>query len=488
MGSATAARHQGAGVDTRLDPRRPATAELFLALPGEVAICVTNDLASVTTYVLAEQEDWFEPELGFLRRWFGPGMRAIDVGANHGIYALTLARLAGPDGLVVAVEPGGEVARRLERAIAHNGVGCRLVRAAIADTVGAGTLHHRGGSELASLLASGAGAGEPVAVTTLDALWRELGEPPLDFVKLDVEGFEPQALRGAARLLAQASPLVMLEISGDPARLPELIPPLAAQGYDLYRLLPETGVLVPLVPDELSAFQLNILACRPERAAQLEAAGLLVPADAVPPPPASPSEARAALTTLACWAGADPAALDALAPGSPLLHALRSRRAAPATAIGDQRRVATDPGLDGSGPAGVALLASLARCAAALGWRERALGALGQLDGALVRGAPAELPFLPVLPRYDAIDPGPDRAEWLRLMTVEGLVLLHCHSTRFGRGDALGLLERWRHSRFFSAALERRRQLLSIRFGLQAGLLATEPLRREPGLNRDLYR
>ncbi len=488
MVSASAARHQGSGVDTRLDPRLPATAELFLGLPGEVAICVANDLASVTTYVLAEQEDWFEPELDFVRRWFGPGMRAIDVGANHGVYALTLARLAGGDGLVVAVEPGAEVAGRLERGIARNGVACRLVRAAIADTVGSGTLHHRGGSELASLVASAAGPSEPVAVTTLDALWRELGEPPLDFLKLDVEGLEPQALRGGARLLARAAPLVMLEISGDPARLPELTPLLAAQGYELYRLLPGAGVLVPLVAEELSAFQLNILACPAERAAALEAAGLLVRADAASPPPASAAEARAALAALPCWAGADPAPLDALAAGSPILHALRSRRAEPATAIGDQRRVATDPGIDGAGPAAAALLASLARCAAALGWRERALGALGQLDGGLDRGWHTELPFLPVLPRYDGIDPGAERAEWLRLMTVEGLVLLHCHSTRFGRGDALGLLERWRHSRFFSAALERRRQLLSIRFGLQAGLLATEPLRREPGLNRDLYR
>ena len=486
--SASQARQHSTGVDTRLDPRRPAAAELVLHLPGEVAICVANDLASVTTYVLAEQEDWFEPELAFVRRWFAAGMAAIDVGANHGVYALTLARLAGPDGLVVAVEPGVEVAGRLERGIARNRVGCQLVRAAVADDVGTGTLHHRGGCELASLVAAEGGPGERVAVTTLDTLWRQLGEPPVDFLKLDVEGLELEALRGGARLLAQAAPLVMLEISGDQARLAELAPPLAAQHYDLYRLLPGTGVLVPLVADELSAFQLNIFACRGERAAQLEAAGLLVRADAAPPLPASAAEGQAALAALPCWAGADPAALDALPPGSPILHALRSHRARPEGAIRDQRRIATDPGLDAADPAAVALLAGLARCAAALGWRERALGALGELGAVLDRAPPLGLPFLPVLPRYDAIDPGADRVEWLRLMTVEGLVLHHCHSTRFGRGDALGLLERWRHSRFFSAALERRRQLLAIRFGLQAGLLATEPIRREASRNRDLYR
>lgn len=488
--SAQAARHDVRGIDTRLDPRQPAGEELFLSLPGGVEVCVQNDLASVTTYVLAEQEDWFEPELEFVRRWFRPGMRAIDVGANHGVFALTLARLAGEPEAVTAVEPGAEVAQRLRRSIERNGVHCRLVQAAVADQPGEATLRRNGGCELATLDRQASGAGETVAVVTLDGLWRVLGEPALDFVKLDVEGFEAQAIAGGSRLLDQARPLMMFEISGAAGRLAELGPLFDRHGYALYRLLPEPGILVPAVAAEISAFQLNLFACHADRAAALAAEGRLL---ATVGPADLPDDAgiRAGLATLGCWSARDAERLDGLDAGSPVGRALRSRAAPAGIAIADLCAVATAPGHEaraGRSDA-VALLSSLARCAAALGWRERALGALGELNGLLAAGRDGSgPPFVPALPRYDQLDPGDDRAEWLRMMSVEGLVTLHSHSTRFGRGDALGLLERWRGGRFFPAALERRRQLLSIRLGLQAGLLRTDPIRREPGLNAGLYR
>ena len=109
-------------VDTRLDPRRPWAEDLFLRIPAGVEVCVRNDLASVTSYVLAEQNDWFEPELAFLRRWLRPGMTAVDVGASHGVFALTMARLVGPSGRVMAFEPGLEPHGLLERSIARNGL------------------------------------------------------------------------------------------------------------------------------------------------------------------------------------------------------------------------------------------------------------------------------------------------------------------------------------------------------------------------------
>lgn len=81
----------------------------------DVKLAVPPDLSSITTYVLLEQEAWFEKELTFLRQWLKPGMTAIDIGANLGVYALPMARLVGPRGHVFAYEPGSEPRRLLEQ-------------------------------------------------------------------------------------------------------------------------------------------------------------------------------------------------------------------------------------------------------------------------------------------------------------------------------------------------------------------------------------
>ena len=73
-----------------------------------------------------------------------------------------------------------------------------------------------------------------------------LGCPPVDFLKIDVEGFEAQVMAGAGRLLRNVSPLVMFEISGQRDRLAELAPRLDALGYAIYRLLKDTSVNIYL--------------------------------------------------------------------------------------------------------------------------------------------------------------------------------------------------------------------------------------------------
>ena len=58
---------------------------------------------SVATFLL---RDWSEPELRQLQLFVKPGDVFVDVGANIGLFTLKAARLVGPHGRVVAVEPG----------------------------------------------------------------------------------------------------------------------------------------------------------------------------------------------------------------------------------------------------------------------------------------------------------------------------------------------------------------------------------------------
>lgn len=76
-------------------------------------ICVPGVLDRMATYVLLEQEDWFEDEVDFVRQYVRPRMNIVDIGANYGSYALSVARYAGEHGKVWAVESGQSAAAYL---------------------------------------------------------------------------------------------------------------------------------------------------------------------------------------------------------------------------------------------------------------------------------------------------------------------------------------------------------------------------------------
>ncbi len=173
-------------------------------------------------------------EQALLRRFLGPGMTFVDAGANKGDFTLLAARLVGPKGRVVAIEPEPRNRHWLERSIALNGYGnVEVVHAALSDEHGETTLHLSELSGHHTLLSDrpGRDAGAlRVETSRLDSL---LGSHPIDFLKLDVEGAELLALAGATRILAREEPLVVLveihpELGVDPGEVESL---LAGYGF-----------------------------------------------------------------------------------------------------------------------------------------------------------------------------------------------------------------------------------------------------------------
>lgn len=144
-----------------------------------------------------------------------------DVGANIGLWAVLLAGRASR-GQVVAFEPVPSTLERLRANLALNGVENVVVEpVGLGEAEGVARVEvlrdQAGGNRLVS-----GGGGPQVRVTTADAYWRRTGRAP-DVVKVDIEGYEPEFLRGAAAVLAAARPLLLLEVNGaaigsDPAR------------------------------------------------------------------------------------------------------------------------------------------------------------------------------------------------------------------------------------------------------------------------------
>ncbi len=162
----------------------------------------------------------YEPnEFLWLDRFLAPGMTVIDGGANMGLYALYCARRIAPGGLVLAVEPSARELARLEGHVALNRLdNVRVIRQGLAATPGEGRLRiaaewNAGHNTLGNFgYAETEQIGvEAVPLTTIDKLADKEGLTRVDVVKLDLEGSELAALKGARQTLRRFRPAVLVE-------------------------------------------------------------------------------------------------------------------------------------------------------------------------------------------------------------------------------------------------------------------------------------
>lgn len=186
-----------------------------------------------------------EPELARLTDFMPAGGTAVDVGAWYGPWTARLLRRADR---VVAVEPTPALARHLRAAFPA----AQVVEAAVSDHAGTASLYvPAGGPVVGTSSLEDAGQGNPVQVPriTLDSL--DLAD--VRFVKLDVEGHELPALRGAAETIQRDRPVLLIEVEERIQPVEPLLQLLAGWGYRGH-VLPGRS-WVPLADFDLSAHQ-----------------------------------------------------------------------------------------------------------------------------------------------------------------------------------------------------------------------------------------
>ncbi len=144
---------------------------------------------------------FFDPvELAFLKSRIHPSFVFLDIGCNVGAYSVYVAKNAGPQARVLAVDPNAIVLDRLEFNAAANGLtNIQVARAAVADVTGdmefALEESNMGGSSLQLDRQSRGGKTIlKVPVRTLADLVQEAGFTHVDAIKIDVEGFEDKVL------------------------------------------------------------------------------------------------------------------------------------------------------------------------------------------------------------------------------------------------------------------------------------------------------
>lgn len=194
----------------------------------------------------------YEPEkFAALNKRLKAGQTVLDIGANKGDFALFAASRVGPTGHVVAVEPHPDNVGWLRKSVALNGFRTVTIKeAALADTSGEAPLHigPKSGHHALEPLSRDRGT-ITVAIDTLDQVWRDLQQPTLDIVKIDVEGAEDRVVAGGRTILAQCRPVIFLDVHDIGSdRLAALNATFAELGYAI-AALDDPGIAT-LLPDK----------------------------------------------------------------------------------------------------------------------------------------------------------------------------------------------------------------------------------------------
>jgi FkbM family methyltransferase len=216
-------------------------------------------------------------ESALIERILQPGMTVIDVGANHGMFSLEAAHLIGGSGLIHAFEPTPSTRELLLNNLAANGISSVTVfPSALGETPGTARLRiHKEMSGLNTLASMDVTWNRQklvadqiieVPVMTLDAHSQDERLEFIDFLKIDVEGFELGVIRGARTLLREKRiNLILLEIGDVTCATAgvepiELLNELESHGYRLHSINSEGKITDRIRAFPSTNFSANFLA------------------------------------------------------------------------------------------------------------------------------------------------------------------------------------------------------------------------------------
>jgi len=177
--------------------------------------------------------EFSEEEFTFIRQFLKPGMVCCDLGANIGCHTIFMAKAIGPKGRVIAVEPNRIIFQTLCANVAvnaltnvdthHKAVGAQVGQIFVPE------IRFAVGGNFGGVSLTTIDHGEKIAVTTLDSLDLEY----CHFIKIDIEGMESSALRGARETINKFKPTLYVE-NDRPETSNELIQLLFSMDYRLF--------------------------------------------------------------------------------------------------------------------------------------------------------------------------------------------------------------------------------------------------------------
>jgi FkbM family methyltransferase len=151
-----------------------------------------------------------------MKKHIGPGSIVLDVGANIGLYTLEAAKAVGATGRVIAIEASPGHISTIGKSVGLNGFqNVDIISSAVGDVEGMTTLTLPEGANH-GMFTLGSVAGSVtmrVNVKRIDDILDEQNVLSVDFIKMDIEGSELVALKGATQTLKGFRPTILIELN-----------------------------------------------------------------------------------------------------------------------------------------------------------------------------------------------------------------------------------------------------------------------------------
>jgi FkbM family methyltransferase len=183
---------------------------LVLQVDGIALACDMSEPRTLLIIDEARGRGWQDK---LFRSVLAPGDTFLDVGANGGGMTALACRIVDTSGAVFAVEPQPHLAALVRQTLDLNGLHGGVFETAAGDHEGVATLvvpTRRSGN--ATLSTGTAGDRIDVTVSRLDDLVPK-DNRDVKLMKMDVEGHELAALKGAEQLLGRCRPTILFELN-----------------------------------------------------------------------------------------------------------------------------------------------------------------------------------------------------------------------------------------------------------------------------------
>jgi len=210
-----------------------------------------NDGVARLTYYF----DYHEPEIfKFLDSFLSNGMTYCDIGANIGLYSIFAAKRVGPNGKVFSFEPQKETYQRLLENIEMNGLkNIKTINKAVGAYNGVAIIKQNEDSAKSYIIKNsdeGERCFDKIEVINFDNFVNAEKLYDIDYLKIDVEGYEYNVLQGMTDFLKNKPPkIIQIELyesflNRNGSSINQVKEFFFTLGYSFFKLSPEQNKLI----------------------------------------------------------------------------------------------------------------------------------------------------------------------------------------------------------------------------------------------------
>jgi len=183
----------------------------------------------IETALLSGKDNYDIDNFSVISAFVRPGSVCFDIGANIGVYTVVMGKISGDKGFVHSFEPVPHIRSKLLANVSVNSHKSLCINdfalgkeETSLEMFQVKDNQYRGGTstfipnENISSMGTDKFNKVSVKVTTIDSYCRNNDISNVDFIKIDVEGFERNVLSGGIEIITRHSPIILMEY--DPIR------------------------------------------------------------------------------------------------------------------------------------------------------------------------------------------------------------------------------------------------------------------------------